>query len=476
MARGPVPPMNDSLPPAGAPPAAPDPRDALERAAAASFVLFAAALPWTIAPMGIATGLCGALTLALVATRRARWPRTPLDLPALAWALALALAAWFALDREASLPRLGKALFPALAGLAALHAARAGRGRRALATYLGSAALAAALGLALFVARGAGFESRARGAVGHYMTFAGQLLLALGPALGVALLARERRWRIGALAAALVMAAALAATYTRSAWLGLLAALAVMFGFARPRWLPALAAAAALAVVAAPGDYRARLVSVVDPSSPWNRERAHMWEAGARMFRDRPLTGVGLMDLKPVYERYRSAGAREPAGHLHSVPVQVAATTGALGLAALVALAAGLLACAMRGLPAAARAGGLAAGLRLGVAGAFAGFLVAGLFEWNLGDEELLYPLYALAGLAWAAREWEGGAIPAAVAKHRPSEPADSFPPDPRPAGAGRDVRPAEPAGSVGAIEPAGRADPLARRSGATPHSTRRRP
>jgi hypothetical protein len=42
----------------------------------------------------------------------------------------------------------------------------------------------------------------------------------------------------------------------------------------------------------------------------------------------------------------------------------------------------------------------------LGAAAAFLGFALAGLFEWNLGDEELLHPLYALIGLAWAARHW----------------------------------------------------------------------
>jgi hypothetical protein len=45
------------------------------------------------------------------------------------------------------------------------------------------------------------------------------------------------------------------------------------------------------------------------------------------------------------------------------------------------------------------------------------GFLVAGLFEWNLGDEEVLHPLFALVGLAWAARSWSradaGAAEPA---------------------------------------------------------------
>lgn len=380
---------------------------ALERAAGAGFVLFALALPWTIAPMGIAAALCGALTLAALARGRARWPRTPVDLPAVAWAVALALAAWFALDRAASLPRLGKALFPALVGLAALHAAREPAGRRFAAAFLASAGVAAAFGVAAFVMRGAGFEGRARGAVGHYMTFAGQLLLLLSLAAGIALAARERRWRLGALAVALPAAAALAATFTRSAWLGLLAALATLLGFARPRALPALALGAALAVALAPGDYRARILSIADPSSPWNRERTYMWEAGARMFRDHPLTGVGLMDLKPVYDRYRAPGARERAGHLHSVPIQVAATTGVLGLAAFAALLAGLFACAMRGLRADARRGGLAAGVRLGVAAGLVGFVVAGLFEWNFGDEELLYPLYTLAGLAWAARGWD---------------------------------------------------------------------
>jgi hypothetical protein len=51
---------------------------------------------------------------------------------------------------------------------------------------------------------------------------------------------------------------------------------------------------------------------------------------------------------------------------------------------------------------------GVAVGVRLGVIAALAGFLLAGLFEWNAGDEELLYPLYSLVGIAWAARGWLG--------------------------------------------------------------------
>jgi hypothetical protein len=44
------------------------------------------------------------------------------------------------------------------------------------------------------------------------------------------------------------------------------------------------------------------------------------------------------------------------------------------------------------------------------VTAALVGFLVAGAFEWNFGDEELLYHLYALVGFAWAAGQWDADA------------------------------------------------------------------
>jgi len=396
----------------------------LERAAAVSFLLLAGALPWTIAPLGITVALCAALTLALFAGGH-RPVRTPVELAALAWAAALLLAALFAEDRTASLPRLSKALFPALVPLAAFHAAEPGRARRALAVVLASSALASLFGLAVFVARGASFAARARGPVGHYMTFAGQLLLFASLAAAVALLARERRWRIGALIAAAFAALALAATFTRSSWLGLAASLAVILALARPRWLPALGVAIAVLVLAAPGNFRARLVSVFDPNSVWNLERTYMWEAGGRIFRDHPLTGVGLQDLHAVYDRYRPPGAAEHAGHLHSVPVQIAASMGLAGLAAFAWLYGSLFVTAGRGVRTAVRARGLAAAVRLGVTAALVGFLVAGLFEWNFGDEELLYPLYVLVGLAFSARHWEAATVtpaPAAAAAARAVE------------------------------------------------------
>lgn len=363
-----------------------------------------AALPWTIAPLSIAAVACGALTLAWVGLERGRpWPRTPIDLPALAWALALILSATFALDRTASLGRLNKALFPALVPLAVLHTSAPRSWRRVIAVLLASSAVAWLVGSAMFVLAGASPDHRARGAVGHYMTFAGQLLLLLPVAVSIALGSRSLRWRVGAALAAVPGLFALAATFTRSAWIGMGVALAVMLGVRRPRALPILAGVVALAVVLAPHAYRARLASAFDPHHPTNIERTYMWSAGIRMFQDHPLTGVGLQDLKPIYERYRLPQAKESAGHLHSVPIQIAATMGSVGLVAYAALWTGLFVLAAAGLRRMPPERDVERAFRIGVLGALAGFAVAGLFEWNLGDEELLHPLFLLAGLSWSA-------------------------------------------------------------------------
>ncbi len=381
--------------------------DALASAGTVAFLLYVVAITTSIAPMGIATALLGAVTLARVATRRATWPRTPVELSAVAWAVAILAAAWFAQDRAASLQRLHKLFFPLVVGVTALNARRRADAERAVAVWFAATALVAVFGVGAWIAHGASFEQRARGLAGHYMTFAGQLLLELPVAIAVAVCDRRPRWRIGAGVTALLALVALGVTFTRSAWIGLAIELAVIAGAVAPLSLGVLALAAGAAYVFAPGAWRERLHSMFDPTHPWNAQRVFMWKAGLRMFRDHPWTGVGLQDLRPLYEHYRDPAATEKAGHLHNVFVQIAASMGSLGLAAFAWLYGSFARAAAAGLGATRRRGGFAWGVRLGVVAALAGFLVAGLFEWNFGDEELLYTLYALVGLAWAARGWD---------------------------------------------------------------------
>jgi O-antigen ligase len=384
---------------------------ALERSAALSFLLLAAALPWSIAPMSIGVALCGALTLAAWwRPGGVRWVRTPVDPAALVWLAALVIAALAAEDRSGSVHRITKGFLLAIVPLAAYHGRDPKLARRAIAVLLVSAALATVFALAKFMMQGGAFPVRVRGAVGHPLTYGGQAML-LAILAGVLLVrSRDRRWMIAACALLALLAPALLGSYTRSAWIGTLVGFAVLIGLTRARWLPVLAGGVLILVLVMPGGYRERALSVFHPHSVWNQERIYLWEAGWRMFREHPVTGIGLQDLKSWVARYRSPEAHEPPhGHMHNVYLQILVTMGVVGFAAFVYLVTALWRTAARGLRQDARAGdadpfGMA--LRIAAVAALAGFLVAGLFEWNFGDEELLDFLFTLIGLAWAASAW----------------------------------------------------------------------
>lgn len=389
----------------------------LERAAAISFLLFAATLPWSVAPISLGVVLCGALTLACWwRPGGARWVRTPLDLPALGWLAALVLASLFALDPSGSWPNVKKGLLLAVVPVAAYHARDERTARRALAALLLSAAAATIYALIRFAHDGGAFPARVRGLVGHPLTYGGQAMFLLSLGAAVVLRVRDRRWRAGALALSLLVTPALLGSFTRSAWIGTLVAFAVIVARTRARWLPLLAGAAVILLLLLPSGYRMRAMSAFDAKSPWNVERLLLWDAGLSMFRDHPATGVGLQDLHPMIERYRKPGAHETHGHLHNVVLQVGATMGVVGLVALVGLWFGLARTAVAGPsppfapspvpPTSSPPSALGAAVRNAALGALAGFVVAGLFEWNLGDEELLEFLAVLIGISFAARDW----------------------------------------------------------------------
>ncbi|MGE5178991.1 MAG: O-antigen ligase family protein [Bacteroidota bacterium] len=386
----------------------PDRRNLLDRAAGLSFLLLAAALPWSIAPISIALVLCAALTLVRWwAPGGIRWERTPIDLPLLGWLAALAVASAFSLDPSESFPRVAKGIVFAAVALGAYHARDPREAKRVLLVLLVSAAAATVYALVRFEREGGAFPVRVRGLVGHPVTYGGQVTLLA--AIGMALVAYgpSRVWRLGAGAFLALLAPAMIGSATRSAWIATLVAACVILARTRARLLPLIAVVAAAAIALAPAHLRERALSSFDTKSIWNRERIYMWEAGARIFRDHPVTGVGLQDLSGIYRRYRSPLAAEEHGHLHNIVVQVAASMGVVGLAALAWLLAGFARTAGHRWRAPLPRSSLASALRLAAVAALVAILVAGLFEWNLGDEEIAVFLCVVVGMGYAASRWE---------------------------------------------------------------------
>ena len=221
-----------------------------------------------------------------------------------------------------------------------------------------------------------------------YMTFAGVLDVALLATLSVLVQPElAPRWARPAWLAALI---AFALTQVRGAWLGFVAGGVALVGATRRRRLALSAALVLLALVSLllPG-VRGRARSIVDPADPTSSERVLMWKSGLAMARDHPLVGVGPGEVKRVYPSYAAPNVpNRYRGHLHNTPIQMLVERGVLGLATWLWLFGAFFAHAAR--VARRTHEERARALVTGAIAAIVGFLVAGFFEHNFGDSEVL--------------------------------------------------------------------------------------
>jgi putative inorganic carbon (HCO3(-)) transporter len=218
--------------------------------------------------------------------------------------------------------------------------------------------------------------------------------------LAVAQVLFARNGRTWAALVVPALAVALAVTFTRNTWIGACLAVAVLFLMKDFRLLVILPVVAAVFFLAAPADIQQRFASIFDPRDLSNRDRLAMVEAGGRIVRDYPLTGVGPDMVLRAYPHYRTADAvLEMPPHLHNVPVQVAAERGLPALAVWFwfVVVAALDLKRLFDSPWSRRwlsAAGLAA---------IVAMVTAGLFEYNFGDSEFLMLFLFLITLPFAA-------------------------------------------------------------------------
>jgi hypothetical protein len=220
-----------------------------------------------------------------------------------------------------------------------------------------------------------------------YMTLAGVLNVTLLATLPLLLPRALPRW---APLAWLVALAGFALTYVRGAWLGFAAGVMTLVASRRRHRVALLAGLAVLAVVLLflPG-VRARARSIADAADPTSSERVHMWKSGLAIARDHPMTGVGPGQVKRIYSQYAAPEVvHKHRGHLHNTAIQILVERGIFGLAAWLWL---FVAFFVRAARVTRRAGEPRDhALLTGAVAAIAGFLVAGLFEYNFGDTEVL--------------------------------------------------------------------------------------
>ena len=384
----------------------------------------AVAIIFSIAASQILLGL--ALAALLLSGGRMRLPRIwlPLGLFLLGTLISLALSP----DPAAGLPQVRK-IFVFTTLLVVFSTLRDVRIIRWLfLCWAGAGTLTALRGLVQFGnkvqeahAQGRGFydyyvAERITGFTSHWMTFGGEEMFALlmtTAFLFFACIARKRAWLW--LLCALLMALALLLGFTRSIWVASAGAGIYLLWF----WKRALAAAlpVALLLVAflAPASIRERFSSLLKPGKvDSNQHRIVTWRTGLQMIRAHPWFGLGPEEVKLQFNNYVPADIPRPLpegwyGHLHNIYLQYGAERGIPTMLLMLWILGQILWDCLR------RLWRLPPGrsdLKFVLHGAVAvviATMIAGCFEYNLGDSEVLTMFLVVVGCAYAALDIDMG-------------------------------------------------------------------
>ena len=350
-----------------------------------------------------------ALAALLISGEKLRLP--PIKLPLALFLFGTILSLAFSGDPAAGLPQIRKfyvflellVVFSTLRDIAVL--------RGLVLAWAGTGALIAIRGLVQFAAkvqeahqRGINFydyyapAERMTGFMSHWMTFSGQEMFALLMLAGFLFFAPlSGKGRLAWLFCGALMSLALLLGFTRSIWLATAIASAYLLWFVR-RWLvAAVPLAAVLAFLLSPAAVRERFTSVIHPKQgvDSNEFRVVTWRTGMRMLERHPFLGVGPEGVKLHFTQYVPSDIPRPLppgwyGHLHNIYLHYAAERGVPTMLMLMWLLCKILFDFWRGLKALPPGRSNRRFLLQGSIAVVIATMVAGFFELNLGDSEVL--------------------------------------------------------------------------------------
>lgn len=258
------------------------------------------------------------------------------------------------------------------------------------------AAVSGAAGLVQFLSTPLlDLDHRVTGFMSHWMTYSGLTMLVL-VMLAACATGRDRAWR-WAVPLGVLLCAGLYLSQTRNAWLGSVAGLATVFALKRPRALVPTGVVLALLYVTSPAGMRHRLHSGWDPTDPETAMRLELARTSVRLIRDNPWLGVGPKNVNVEALRYRGTPTFPDwlYQHMHNNVLQIASERGIPGLMLWLWLMGRL------GWDAIAlfrRGSNLEAGsdredilmVSTAALGGWVALMVAGMFEYNFGDSEVV--------------------------------------------------------------------------------------
>jgi O-antigen ligase len=253
-------------------------------------------------------------------------------------------------------------------------------------------------------ARITGFES-------HWMTF-GALQLGVLLFLIAQLFYSNRllpKWAYGSIA---ILGSAIVLGWTRSIWVAAVPSTFYLLWSWRPKLIWILPVLLVLIFAFAPGDTRDRVTSFINPhgDTDSNQHRMVTFRTGVQMIRAHPILGLGPEQISKQFEAYVPHDIPRPLptgyyGHLHNIYLQYAAERGIPAMLVMMWLIGLVLGDSMVALRKVGPARCQERWILHGTIAFMLAILVEGLFEFNLGDSEVLMMFVTVIGLAYAAVE-----------------------------------------------------------------------
>ena len=382
----------------------------------------AATILLSIAASQILLGL--ALALLLVSGAKLRLPR--IWLPLSLFLLGTVISLIFSADPAKGIPQIRKFFVFSILLVVFSTFRQIQNCRRLVLVWGVIGALVASRGLVQFVvkvqeaaAQGIDFYTfytpdRITGFMSHWMTFAGQemvvLLLMMSFLFFAPATKRVGMWVWVVLTAIIAIAELL--NETRTVWLALGIAGLYLFWFWK-RWTAVLVPAVALlAISIAPGSVHERFMSFFQPKKnvDSNEFRTVTFRTGIEMIKAHPLLGLGPEGTKYYFQEYVPKDIPRPLpsgwyGHLHNIYLQYAAERGIptmLMMMWLLFMALYDFGRSLRRLPPGRSNERFL--LQGGIASVI-GIMVSGLFEFNLGDSEVLTVFLVTVAMGYLAVE-----------------------------------------------------------------------
>lgn len=247
-----------------------------------------------------------------------------------------------------------------------------------------------------------GFES-------HWMTF-GALQLSVLSLLLAQWFFSSRKMPLWAYGSVVIISAAILLNGTRSIWLATLAAVLYLVWFWRPKMILAVPVVVAAAFLVAPPTTRERVLSVIHPQAniDSNRHRTVTFWTGVAMIKAHPWFGIGPEEIARNFDSYVPAYIQRPLpigyyGHLHNIYVQYAAERGIPGLLCVLWFIGLVVWDAIRGIVRLRGARSQELFILQAAIAVVIGILVGGIYEYNLGDSEVLMMFNCVVALSYAA-------------------------------------------------------------------------